>query len=26
LYAVHSQEVEIAPEPPKRYDIYGDYQ
>ena len=26
LYAVHSQEVEIAPEPPKRYDIYGDYE
>jgi hypothetical protein len=26
LYAIHSQEVEIAPEPPKRYDIYGDYE
>jgi 8-oxo-dGTP pyrophosphatase MutT (NUDIX family) len=26
LYAVHSQEVEIAPDPPKRYDIYGDYE
>ena len=26
LYAITTQEVEVKPEPPKRYNIYGDYE
>lgn len=26
LYAITTQEVEIQPEPPKKYNIYGDYE
>lgn len=26
LYAITSEEVEIKPEPPKKYNIYGDYE
>jgi len=26
LYVIHTEEVEIQPEPPKRFDIYGDYE
>ena len=26
LYAITTEEVEVKPEPPKRYNIYGDYE
>jgi len=26
LYVIRTEEVEIQPEPPKRFDIYGDYE